>query len=48
MAKVRFTAGARDVSLLHNFEIGSGTDAVSYPLGNGGEFSCDEAVGTSS
>jgi hypothetical protein len=38
MAKVRFPAGARDFSLLHSMQTGSGVHPASYPVGTEGSF----------
>jgi hypothetical protein len=36
---VRLRTGARDFSLLHNFQTSSGAHPASYPMGSGGAFS---------
>jgi hypothetical protein len=36
-AGVRFPAGARDSSLLHSAQAGSGSHPASYPIGTGGK-----------
>jgi hypothetical protein len=38
MARVRFPAGARDFSLLHSMQTGSGVHTALYPLDMGGYF----------
>jgi hypothetical protein len=44
-AGVRFPAGARDISLLHSFQTGSGAHPASYPMGTGSCFSGGKAAG---
>jgi hypothetical protein len=42
---VRFPAGARDFSLLHRVQTGSGAHPASYTIGTGGSFPGDKAAG---
>jgi hypothetical protein len=37
-AGVRFSAGAKELSLLHSIQTGSGAHPASYPMGTGGFF----------
>jgi hypothetical protein len=35
MARVRFLAGVKDLSLFHSVQTGSGAHPASYPMGTG-------------
>jgi hypothetical protein len=37
-SRVRFQAGARDFSLFHSVQTGSGAQPASYPMDTGGDF----------
>jgi hypothetical protein len=43
--EVRFPARARDLSLLHSFQTGSGVQPAPYLKGNGGSFSWIKVAG---
>jgi hypothetical protein len=45
---VRFPAGTRDSSLLHNVHTDPGAHPASYPMGTGGCFPGGKAVGACS
>jgi hypothetical protein len=44
-SRVRFPAGAGNVSLHHRVQNGSGTHTVSYPMGSRGSFPVGKAAG---
>jgi len=44
-SRVRFPAGAKNFSLHHLFQNGSGAHPVYYPMGTGGSFPRDKAAG---
>jgi hypothetical protein len=45
MARVRFPVGARDFSLLHSVQTGSGARPPSYPMGTRGFFPATKRLG---
>jgi hypothetical protein len=45
-AGVQFPTGAREFSLLHNIETGSGAHPASYPMGTGNSLPVGKAAGT--
>jgi hypothetical protein len=44
-SSVRFPVGARNFSLHHRVQIGSGAHSASYPRGTGGSFPGSKAAG---
>jgi hypothetical protein len=46
MAEVRFLTEARDFSLLHSVQTGTGTHPASYPMGTRGSFPGDKVAGS--
>jgi hypothetical protein len=44
-SRVRFTAGARNFSVHHRVQNGSGAHPASYPMGTGGSFPGGKAAG---
>jgi hypothetical protein len=45
MARVRFPAGAKDFSLLHDIWATSGAHPVPYPMGSGGSIQTAKQLG---